>query len=194
MRALKAELIAAFAAAWERVGGNAHTVADLAEARVTVQSIVAGLGIETAVAWESPLLGALNLAPLFTWYRTPAAGGPAGTKAACAEAGVGITTAALGAADTGTLVMPFGGPRPRSVLILPPVWIAVVPAERLVPGRVELFRHLGALLKGSGAPAELGLATGPSRTGDIESMLLQGIHGPGTAHVILVQSVDPALV
>lgn len=185
--------VKAFVAAWERVGGNAHVVADLAGARSTIAKIIAERGIETAVAWESPLLGALELAPLFRWYRTPAAGGPDGLKASCAEAGVGFTTATLGAADTGTLVLPFGGPRPRSVLILPPVWIVVVPAERLVAGRAELYQHLGAVARGGGASAELGLVTGPSRTGDIESMLLQGIHGPGIAHVVIVESVAPSL-
>lgn len=187
-------LVQGFVAAWERVGGHGHVVADLAGARGALQSIISERSIDSAVAWESPILAALDLAPLFRWYRTPATGGgPDSLKAACVEAGVGITTADLGTADTGSLLLPFSGARPRSVMILPPCWIAVLPAQRLVAGRTELFRHLGALARSGHPPAEMGLATGPSRTGDIESLLLQGIHGPGVAHAIIVLSIDPAL-
>ncbi|HEY3363555.1 MAG TPA: LUD domain-containing protein [Symbiobacteriaceae bacterium] len=185
------DLVPGFVAAWERVGGTAHVVSGLPEARRAIHSIVTQAALDTAVAWDSPVLAALDLPALFRWYRTPGApDGPESFKSACAQAGVGITTAALGTADTGSLLLPFGGTRPRSVLILPPVWIAVVPAQRLVAGRAELFAHMGALAKSGRPPTEMGLATGPSRTGDIEGILLQGIHGPGVAHAIIVEAVD----
>lgn len=181
------DLIAGFAEAWQRVGGYAHDVADMDEARQLIRRIVQGQGNETAVAWDDPLLDALDLAPLFAAYRTPSRDGAA-LKAACATAPVGFVAAGLAVAETGTLFLPFSGSHPRSVLILPPISVAIVAADRLVPTRTELFAHMGELARSGRPPAEMGLVTGPSRTGDIESLLLQGIHGPATAHALIVRA------
>lgn len=188
MKAVTKELVADFAEAWTLVGGQALVADDLDEARALIAELVHRHGLQTAVAWDDALLGSLDLAPLFAWYRTGGSSGGPSLKAACAQAQVGFVAPALAAADTGTLFMPFGGPCPRSVLILPPVSVAVLPACQLVPTRSELFHRMGDLARSVRPPAEMGLVTGPSRTGDIESLLLQGIHGPASAYAIIVRS------
>lgn len=180
-------LVDLFTSAWNGLNGKSYVVDGLAAGRATINRIITDRNIEEAVAWDDPLLMELDLAPLFTNYHSPAgvANGE-DFRAACARAGAGITTTELAMADTGTLLLPFGPKRPRSVSVLPPTWIAVVPAERLVGGRPDLFRHLAGRARSGRLPAEMGLVTGPSRTGDIENILLQGVHGPGDVHAVII--------
>ena len=83
-------------------------------------------------------------------------------------------------AETGTLALEARPEQPRSLTLLPPVHIAVVPRSRLVGDLFDLFAAQRAL------PSCLSLITGPSKTGDIELRLVTGVHGPGEVHVVLV--------
>ena len=71
----------------------------------------------------------------------------------------------------------------RMISLLPPVHIAVVPRDRILTGLDELLTRLPQ-------PAEqtssMVLITGPSRTADIEQILVRGVHGPGEIHVVVV--------
>ena len=49
-----------------------------------------------------------------------------------------------------------------------------------MPGLDELFAAVGDDL-----PSALAIITGPSRTADIEQILVIGVHGPGEVHVVL---------
>ena len=104
-------------------------------------------------------------------------------RALCATADYGITSADYALADTGTLVMLSSPSEARMISLLPPAHIAVVPRERILSGLDELFSILPQ-------PAELTssmvLITGPSRTADIEQILVRGVHGPGEIHVVVV--------
>ncbi len=53
--------------------------------------------------------------------------------------------------------------------------------ERILPGPAELFERVGGDL-----PSALAIVTGPSRSADIEQMLVVGVHGPGEVHVVLL--------
>jgi L-lactate dehydrogenase complex protein LldG len=101
----------------------------------------------------------------------------------CASADFGITSADYALADTGSLVMLSSPAEARLISLLPPVHIAVVSRERILTGLDELLTILPY-------PAEqtssMVLITGPSRTADIEQILVRGVHGPGEIHVIVV--------
>jgi L-lactate utilization protein LutC len=101
----------------------------------------------------------------------------------CATCDFGITSADYALADTGTLVMLATPQEARLVSLLPPAHIAVVPRERILTGLDELFTMLPR-------PAEqtssMVLITGPSRTADIEQILVRGVHGPGQITVVIV--------
>ncbi|HZT30447.1 MAG TPA: lactate utilization protein [Bryobacteraceae bacterium] len=104
-------------------------------------------------------------------------------RQACASADLGVTCADYALADTGTLVMLSSREEARLISLLPPVHVAVVPQARILTGLDELFTLLPR-------PAEqtssMVLITGPSRTADIEQILVRGVHGPGEIHVVVV--------
>ena len=68
------------------------------------------------------------------------------------------------------------------ISLLPPVHIAVVPRERILTGLDELFT---VLPDPSSVTSAMVLITGPSRTADIEQILVRGVHGPGEIHVVI---------
>jgi L-lactate utilization protein LutC len=162
----------------EKLAGKGLAAASAQEARQYVASLVEG---KTAVASNAAFLqecGITGIAGVQTGYvQEPE------LRAACARADFGITSADYALADTGTLVMLSSQSEARLVSLLPPVHIALVPRQRILTGLDELFTVLPL-------PAEqtssMVLITGPSRTADIEQILVRGVHGPGEIHVIVV--------
>jgi L-lactate dehydrogenase complex protein LldG len=104
-------------------------------------------------------------------------------RALCASVDVGITSADYALADTGTLVMLAGPREARLVSLLPPAHIAVVPRDRILTGLDELF---SVLPRPAEQTSSMVLITGPSRTADIEQILVRGVHGPGQITVVIV--------
>jgi L-lactate dehydrogenase complex protein LldG len=100
----------------------------------------------------------------------------------CATADFGITSADYALADTGTLVMLASPREARLISLLPPAHIAVVPSSRILTGLDELF---SILPRPAEQTSSMVLITGPSRTADIEQILVRGVHGPGKISVII---------
>ena len=170
--------VAAMLRAVDALAGKTHRAATADEARAYVAGVLAG---RSAVASNAPFLrecGIAGLAGVDTGFTDAAE-----LRAQCAAADVGITSADYALADTGSLVMLSSPAEARLVSLLPPVHIAVVPAARILSGLDELFSILPH-------PAEqtssMVLITGPSRTADIEQILVRGVHGPGEIHVVVV--------
>ena len=94
---------------------------------------------------------------------------------------VGVSPAAYGLADTGSVVLLSGPEEPRARSLLPPAHVSLLREADLLPGLAELFAELGPEL-----PSALAIVTGPSRSADIEQKLTIGVHGPGEVHIILM--------
>ncbi|MCL4800844.1 MAG: lactate utilization protein C [Burkholderiales bacterium] len=107
-------------------------------------------------------------------------------REAHAEDLVGVTGAFAGIAETGTLMLVSGPETPASVSLLPETHVAVVAAGRIVPYMEDAWdlarRELGAL------PRAVNFVSGPSRTGDIEQVIILGAHGPYRVHLIVVRT------
>ncbi len=97
------------------------------------------------------------------------------------DAVVGISGVFAAIAETGTLVLASDATRSRGTFLIPPVHIAIVQEFQVVPDMLDLWP-----LVGTKPPTALTLITGPSKTADIEGILVTGVHGPGAVHVILV--------
>ena len=93
----------------------------------------------------------------------------------------GVSEALYGLADTGSVVLAASPDEPRARSLLPFVHVSRLSEDRLLPGLEELFEAVGGNL-----PSALAIVTGPSRSADIEQMLVVGVHGPGEVHVVLV--------
>jgi L-lactate utilization protein LutC len=97
---------------------------------------------------------------------------------------VGISTAQVAIAETGTLVLDSACERHRLVSLVPPVHIAIVNASAIV---ATLSDALTLLQQKEISPA-ITFITGPSRTADIELTLTIGVHGPQELYVIVDSS------
>jgi L-lactate dehydrogenase complex protein LldG len=103
---------------------------------------------------------------------------------ASSAADLGVTSAMSAIATTGTLVQDSHVVGGRSVSLLPPVHLCVLPVDRIVPTSAEVLRGLG---DGRALPSNLVLITGPSRSGDIEQIMALGVHGPLAVEIVLLR-------
>jgi L-lactate dehydrogenase complex protein LldG len=90
------------------------------------------------------------------------------------EADAGFTAARAAAAATGTVVI---ADEQRLASLLPRVHVVAVPRETLVETPGDLLRDLASVFP-DGLPAAFALATGPSRSADIDGEVVYGVHGP----------------
>ncbi len=89
----------------------------------------------------------------------------------------GITECDALIAQTGSVVLTSRSAGGRSLSVLPPHHVVLARRSQLVPDLPAAF----ALLKskyGTNYPSMMSIITGPSRTGDIERILVLGAHGP----------------
>jgi L-lactate dehydrogenase complex protein LldG len=100
-----------------------------------------------------------------------------------AAADLGVTSAVLGIAATGSVLLVPGRDAPRVASLLPAAHLVVLPIERIVPG---LEQALASVAEAASQGSSAVLVTGPSRTSDIEMIPVFGVHGPKVLHVLLV--------
>ena len=97
----------------------------------------------------------------------------------------GISSCELLVAQTGSILVSSRLSGGRGLSILPHVHVVVAHTS-------QIFGTLGDALEATKArhggqlPSMLSFITGPSRTGDIERILVLGAHGPKELHVILI--------
>jgi len=110
-------------------------------------------------------------------------------RAEAADA-VSITPAFAAIAETGTLVLTSGAERPTTLNLLPGTHIVVLRKDQVVGASEAVWAKLRATTseRGEAMPRTVNFISGPSRTGDIESILQLGAHGPVRLHVIIVES------
>ncbi|HVL39940.1 MAG TPA: LUD domain-containing protein [Fimbriimonadaceae bacterium] len=86
------------------------------------------------------------------------------------DADVGATTALCGVAETGSVLLEAGPGRNRMASLAPPLHIVFLRRSALVATLEDAFK---AMTRRTAV-----LITGPSRTADIEGVLVRGVHGP----------------
>jgi L-lactate dehydrogenase complex protein LldG len=167
------------------LGGHAERVESLEEAREYILSLARERGAKLLIRWDVEELEELGVdgslqeagVEVAIWRDLE------DFREVTARADIGLSTAEWAIADTGSLVLTSGPGKGRTVTLLPPTYVAVVAADkvlRTVPEAIAKYAGDGAL------PANVVFHTGPSRSGDIEMEIFVGMHGPGDVHVVLV--------
>ncbi|HEX8460867.1 MAG TPA: LUD domain-containing protein, partial [Segetibacter sp.] len=97
-----------------------------------------------------------------------------------------ITTCELLIARTGSLLLSSASESGRTTSIYAPIHICIAYTRQLVYDIKEGLLLLKEKYAGA-LPSMITLATGPSRTADIEKTLVVGVHGPAEVFVFLVE-------
>jgi L-lactate dehydrogenase complex protein LldG len=103
------------------------------------------------------------------------------------EADVSITGCEALVARTGSILMSSAQESGRTVSVYAPVHICIAYASQLVYDIRDGLEMLAEKYKDK-IPSFITLATGPSRTADIEKTLVVGVHGPKDVYVFLVDA------
>jgi L-lactate dehydrogenase complex protein LldG len=171
------DVVALFAARAAGVGMTVHRTG-VASLAVAIGSVLESRGAKrVAVSMEDLALSAsvASVVPeIVDWQDAPALD-------ALYDADAGVTDVLAGIAETGTLVVRSSAGATRGGFFVPPVHLAVVRASKVVPDMVDVIRLLRPL------PTSVVMITGPSKTADIEGILITGVHGPKEVHVVLIE-------
>jgi L-lactate utilization protein LutC len=157
-------LEARFAAALEAVHGRVTTPSEL-------PAVLAELDVHTAVVTDDalPLPDGIERLPLDR----------------AREADAGFTRARAACAATGTVVVAPSESETRLASVLPRVHVVAVPREVMVETPGDVLRDLPRVF-GDELPSAFALATGPSKSADIDGQVVYGVHGPLAVVAVLV--------
>ena len=183
-----ADPIATLAANLRGAGVGVHLVEDAGKALERALALVRESG--------AARVGVSDLGPEIM-AELPAAAAAAGLETLTAGDGqagpevleplpAGLTRAELAVAQVGAVVQvarPGGG---RLLSLLPPLHVVLLDAADVLPAMEDLPRALKDPARFPGAlPPAVSLIGGPSKTGDIEAVIVLGVHGPGRVEVVI---------
>jgi L-lactate dehydrogenase complex protein LldG len=173
-----------FATELEEVHGHAHRCVRARLSSTVAEIVTSYSASRVLLTRDEPLPPDLDqviegVGATVAWW-------PEGGRDPAEAADVSVTGAQWAVAETGTVVVTSAVPGGRAPSLLPTIHVAVVAASRLVDTVATLFKEIAALPK---RPSNLVLVTGPSKTGDIENILVQGVHGPKEQHAIVVEDL-----
>jgi L-lactate dehydrogenase complex protein LldG len=163
------ELVATFVSRLERVRGRAFTTPAELGAWLRERGATRGYCDPALVALVAPAFGAdIALETEFLRQRID-------------DYAFGITRAVAGIAETGTLVLDDASTTTRLAALAPWIHIAVVK-------RSELHRHVAEAIAALGDDPSTIWVTGPSKTADVEGILIEGVHGPGEEVALILDA------
>lgn len=101
------------------------------------------------------------------------------------KADVGITDTHAALAETGTLVCCSDQGHSRGLTLAPSVHMVLLRKSDIVPDMMDYIQTIDGLTSEE-LPSAQAFITGPSKTADIEGVLITGVHGPARVIIFLI--------
>jgi len=182
-RRRQSSILARFVAEAERAGGIVRQAVDPQAVGFSIAALAKAQGITLCQATDRDLARELNLQSALIEAGISLATG------ASPDAGIGVTRATAGVAETGSILVHLDEVDAHLLSMLPEIHVALLYQDTLVDSLEDgllVTRYL--ILKSclQGRPSYLSWVTGPSRTADIERVLTIGVHGPRQLHIFLL--------
>jgi L-lactate dehydrogenase complex protein LldG len=182
------DLRARFIAEVERVKGVVHLAESDADARRILRELLTQKDVHRVTMWDADELPLEHVDALVAEMNIERV---QGEDDVVATADAGITGADWAIAATGTLVLSSGSGKPRMASLLPPIHVAIVTTDQLVPRLEDYIAGQRAdKLSTFRTSSNVTLITGCSRTSDIEMQTVFGVHGPLELHIILIENLN----
>ncbi len=172
----------------ERVGGETRLCEDMQEALRSIQDLIATSGYRKVAISNHGIcrrhrlvqeLSAIMPEVSFWSESLDAESGSSRRRnsRSLAQADLTITGAEYLIAESGTVVLTSSGSS-RQISLLPTAHLVLATRDQIYPHLAAVLRHLETAPEAHRLPTALTLVTGPSRTADIEKVLIKGAHGP----------------
>lgn len=100
----------------------------------------------------------------------------------------GVTACEALIAQTASVLITNGSSGGRALSVLPPHHVVIATADQMIGSMVDGYRLLHQRYGEGRWPSFISYITGPSRTADVERVLVLGAHGPKRLTVIMIAS------
>jgi L-lactate utilization protein LutC len=175
-----------FVEAFTALGGTVTRVPRRTDGTTLVAAVAAACCDGEEVLVAAPLDDAITEAALGTAGRAVAVARWPRDADRAPHAHLAVVPATAAVASTGSVVLDATTLRGRAAGLVTPRIVYVVDAAAIVDTVAQVLRGHHERWP-SGPPSQVVLATGPSRSADIEMTLTVGIHGPGVVHTVVVE-------
>ena len=182
-----------FAEELATVEGELFRCATLEESQKQIAAIMDEVGCKTLTAVDRPLARELAASlgeEAVRWVPTDAekaeSEGDTWQPPAMGQIKLGLVSAEYLLADTGSCVIECNTPQERMMCYLPPNCLVVARKDQLREHMPAAWKELAPRVAEPDRRGEFVIVTGPSRTADIEKILILGVHGPKRLFVVLV--------
>jgi L-lactate dehydrogenase complex protein LldG len=176
-------MAARFESELKAVHGEVIRVASMADAAVKLAELVKEAGWTSVAPMDRPLCheAVASLPPaMLQWPK------PSWPPTEMAELSVSLIAPEALLADTGSSVIACSTAEERLLCYLPPACVVIAKTEQLREHLPAAWAEIAPRCFGKDLTGEFVIVTGPSRTADIEKLLILGVHGPKRLVVLLV--------
>lgn len=195
------EAVGKFEKEFGKVAGSPHRASTATELEGILRAIIDNAHAAEVVLTRNPLLAQIGLAEKIRawgisatqWTSGSDGGQEAGTekefRAQCFSAQVGISGVDFALAESGSFVLSSQTEGCQLASLAPPIHVALYRRGQVLGSLDDVLERM-PLAAGAGASIagrSTVFITGPSRTADIEQILIRGVHGPREVHAILVE-------